>query len=155
MLVLGEHARNHGLAVSLMERLHHLYTEVIKGEAQSYHKALTTSHRCAREILKLSEKLFYRTELKPNLESHPNAPFPLHFVCSSVENKLQPLETDTCYPIEAAVVVEQIRKWTAAWSKNVWGKKDFTEVAFTSPTRTQVCTYYMHALINNNNIIIT
>ena len=114
MLVRGERAQKHGLAVSLMERLLHLYTEVIKGEAKSYHRALTTSHRCAREILKLSENLFYKTELKPSLESHPNAPFPLHFVCSSVENKLQSLETDTCYPIEAAVVVEQVRKWTAA-----------------------------------------
>ena len=138
MLVLGKQAQEHGLAVSLMERLHRLYTETIKGEALQYHRALTTSHRCAREILKLSEKLFYRTELTPSLLSHPDAPFPLHFVCSGIENKLKPLETDTYYPKEAAVVVEQIRKWSAAWSKNVWGKKDFTEIAVASPTRSQV-----------------
>lgn len=138
MLVLGKQAQEHGLSVSLMERLHHLYMEKIKGEALQYHRELTTSHRCAREILKLSEKLFYRTPLKPSLLSHPDAPFPLHFVCSDIENKLKPLETGTSYQNEAAVVVEQVRKWSASWSKNVWGKKDFTEIAVASPTRAQV-----------------
>ena len=110
----------------------------IGGEALHYHRALTTSHRCAREILKLGEKLFYKTTLTPSLESHPNAPFPFHFVCSDVENKLKPLVTDTSYPKEADVVVEQIRIWSAQWTKNVWGKKDFTEIAIASPTRSQV-----------------
>ena len=99
-----------------MERLHHLYTEKIKGEAMNHHKALTSSHRCAREIIKLSEKLFYKTALSPRLLSHPEAPFPLHFVCSDIENKVKPLETGTNYQHEAAIVVEQVRKWTASWS---------------------------------------
>ena len=121
-----------------MERLHHLYTEKIKGEALNYHKVLTSSHRCAREVIKLSEKLFYKTALSPRLLSHPEAPFPLHFVCSDIENKVKPLETGTNYQHEAAIVVEQVRKWTASWSLNVWVKKDFTENAIASPTRSQV-----------------
>ena len=122
-----------------MERLYRLYTEKIKGNALNYHRALTTSHRCARETIKLSEKLFYKVVLTPSLLSHPDAPFPLQFVCSGIENKLKPLETGTSYQHEAAIVVEQVRKWTASWSLNVWGKKDFTDIAIASPTRSQVC----------------
>ena len=121
-----------------MERLHRLYTKIFQGEALHYHRALTTSHRCERVILKLSEKLFYKTTLTPSLESHPNAPFALQFVCSSVENTLKPLETGTVYANEADIVVEQVQKWTTAWPKNIWGKKDFTEIVIASPTRPQV-----------------
>ena len=138
LLVLGEHAQQHGLATSLMERLHTLYTKKFQHEALRYHKALTTSHRCAREIVKLSEKLFYRTPLRQSLSSHPDAPFPLHFVCSDIENKLHPLETGISYPSEAAVVVEQVQKWTAQWPLNIWGKKDFKEVVIASQTHSQV-----------------
>ena len=138
LLVLGERAQQYGLATSLMERLHSLYTEKFQGEALQYHKALTTSHRCAIEIVKLSEKLFYKTSLKPSLLSHPDAPFPLYFICSDIENKLHPLEIRTSYPDEAAVVVEQIQKWTARWPLNVWGKKDFEEVVIASQTYSQV-----------------
>lgn len=139
LLVLGEHAQQYGLATSLVERLHTLYTKELKDEALQYHKPLTTSHRCAREIVKLSENLFYRTTLKPSLSSHPDAPFPLHFVCSDIENKMHPLETGISYPGEADVIVEQVQKWMARWPLNIWGKKDFKEVVIASQTYSQVC----------------
>ena len=125
-----------------MERLHTLYIEEFQGEALHYHKALTTSHRCAIEIVKLCDKLFYRASLKPSLLSHPDAPFPLHFVCSDIENKLHPQETGVSYHGEAAVVVEQVQKWTAQWPLNIWGKKDFEEVVIASQTYSQVCWLY-------------
>ena len=140
MLVLGDEAQKNGLAVSLLERLHTLYGKL--GEVARDHCAtLVTNYRCHHGILKLAESLFYDLLLKcqvPGSAAHPAAPYPLLFYCSSIDDKVQSVESSVNNQ-EAEVVLKLVAEFAKKWPKPSWGPFDLSQMCFMSPTRSQVC----------------
>ena len=138
LLVLGEKPREKGLSVSLLERLEKHYQQV-GGNALDYMVQLVTNYRCHKDIMSLSNELFYKSLLKSGVQddsTHPDAPFPLIFVCSSI-NPLQPGE-DPVNELEAGVVIEQMSKYVRNWPKDRWGTLLPSEICIMSPSRRQV-----------------
>ena len=140
MLVLGDEAQENGLAVSLLERLHALYGKL--GDVAGDHCAtLVTNYRCHHGILKLAEKLFYDLELKCNIPgsaAHPAAPYPLLFYCSSIDDKVQSVDSSVNEQ-EAEVVLKLVAEFAKRWPIASWGPVDLSQMCFMSPTRSQVC----------------
>ena len=139
LLVLGEQARKEGFSVSLLERLEKDYHNC-GGNAASYIARLQTNYRCHPDILNLAEKLFYKSPLKsvvPPNSTHPEAPFPLVFVCLDVS---QPKPCDNpINEIEAKVIIEQLKKYVPGWPQDSWGTKpDSRQICLMSPSRMQV-----------------
>ena len=136
MLVLGDEAQKNGLAVSLLERLHGLYEKL---EAARNHRAvLVTNYRCHPGILELAKKLFYKQPLNckiPNSSAHPDAPYPLLFFCSSIDNKAQSHTNKQ----EAEIALKLVATFAKRWPSEHWGRQDLSQICFMSPTRSQVC----------------
>ena len=101
---------------------------------------LNHCHRCHQEILNLSAKLFYKTELKiPENEpqiNHPKFPYPLLFVCSSIDEKETIKSTRNDH--EAEVILDYAEEVAANWSKRAWGGQYHLDMCVMSPTRSQV-----------------
>ena len=147
MLVLGEEARENGLAVSLLERLHKYYGG-LGGAAKCYCATLVTNYRCHSAILSLAERLFYKMSLRCGVahsQTHPDAPFPLLFVCSSIVDTVQSVKCNTNMN-EAKIVLKEVAKYAEKWPVHGWGPKDLTQTSFISPTRSQVRPLSIHTL---------
>ena len=140
MLVLGEKPQTCRLSVSLVERLHKVYTEETPDEGVRCHRALTTNFRCHPDIMKLSGDLFYKTSLTCKVEPHKRAPFPFHFVCSEVDNVLRPLQKGTFYKEEAKIVADEMVKFSKPGLVFPLdgSKPDTSQFAYASPCRSQV-----------------
>ena len=140
MLVLGDEAQENGLAVSLLERLHTLYGK-LGGVAGDHCATLVTNYRCHHGILKLAEKLFYDLELKcnvPGSAAHPAAPYPLQFYCSSIDDKVESVDSSVNEQ-EAEVVLKLVAEFAKKWPSASWGPVDLSQMCIMSPTRSQVC----------------
>ena len=84
--VLDKTARDKGLGSSLLERLFTRYENL--GQMTMTHSAtLLTNYRCHPSILMLASSLFYESTLLSRVyrETHPKAPYPLVFDCTSIE----------------------------------------------------------------------
>ena len=105
--MLGDEPQQLGLGVSLLERLVRAYNNVGK-TSQEYIANLCTNYRCHKDILELPSQLFYGSALIPQstATTHPDAPYPLIFVCSSVADTQQ-IADDTS-DIEATVLINQL-----------------------------------------------
>ena len=138
MLVLGQEAQKYGLADSLLERLHTLYTSL--GKAAGHHCAtLVTNFRCHGGILQLAG-MFYDLALRcivPQSLAHPAAPYPLLFCCSSIDDKVQSIDS-TMNEQEAEIALKLVAEFARQWP-NSWGRVDLSQFCFMSPTRSQVC----------------
>lgn len=140
MLVLGDKARKNGLATSLLERLHKLYNDF--GEVtKNYHATLVTNYRCHEKIFQLSGNLFYETLLKlpANKKSpptHPKFPFPLVFICSSVDEVVTKVDDNTNQS-EITVILNTLQEIVRPWPVE-WGKQDLGQICIMSPSRSQV-----------------
>ena len=141
MLVLGEKARKYGLATSLLERLLCTYRSMnALPDFKKMISVLDRCHRCHKDILNLSARLFYKTDLQtpenePSL-NHPKYQYPLLFVCSSI-NEEEKSKTTKNYE-EAKVVLEYAESIAANWSKRIWGGQYHLDMYAMSPTRSQV-----------------
>ena len=147
MLVLGEEARRHGLSTSLLERLHKHYSD--SGE-KSLSFSLLQNYRCHSGLLMLPSSLFYRSTLQCNIPdnmAHPIAPFPLVFVCSSIENipSANLIGTDET---EARVLVREVHKYIYESWPEEWGKRGDPpgQVCIVTPSVTQVSCLYCSTL---------
>lgn len=137
MLVLGDEAQKNGLALSLLERLHGLYNE-LRVAARNHCVNLVTNYRCHPGILELAEKLFYKLPLNckiPKRSAHPDAPYPLLFFCSSIDDKAQ---SNTTNKQEAEIALKLVAKFAKQWPTERWGRQDLSQICFMSPTRSQV-----------------
>ena len=116
-----------------------LYTQS-GASAASYIIKLVTNYRCHQDILSLAEKLSYHIQLKSvvsAISTHPEATFPLVFVCSVLKNPL-PSENPV-NEMEARIVIEQVQKFAPGWPQDFWGAKlDPSQICLMSPSRTQV-----------------
>lgn len=136
-MVLGDEAQENGLAVSLLERLHGLYNE-LRVAARNHCVNLVTNYRCHQGILELAEKLFYKLPLNckiPKRSAHPDAPYPLLFFCSSIDDKAQ---SNTTNKQEAEIALKLVAKFAKQWPTEHWGRQDLSQICFMSPTRSQV-----------------
>jgi hypothetical protein len=130
-LVLGEEARENGLAISLLERLQQLYKDI--GEAANdYHATLVTNYRCHPKILTITE-VHYELPLK---SYHSDESFPLLFVCSSIEAEQNGDADSGRNELEVRITLEEINRLSKQWPTG-W---DVTKVGFLSPKRSQVST---------------
>ena len=151
LLVLGEEARDNGLNQSLLERLQNLYK---KTPHMSSHccASLLTNYRCHKEIVHFSSNLFYEESLQcqvPDWVTHPVAPFPLLFVCSSVDENVQ-LINDNKNEHEARIVLEQVAKFVRNWPVE-WDEKDLNKMCIVTNTRSQVSVFtkqIIHTIIH-------
>ena len=105
--MLGDVARDNGLAKSLFTRLLEFYNQYRLPVAVLY-----TNYRCHKEIVYLARTLFYSKSLQPraNPSTIPGVAHPIWFVCSSLEKKArfddEDIETDAS---EAKNLVKQIK----------------------------------------------
>ena len=87
MVVLSKLAQKHEMGNSLIERLFNYYKTMPKRCVEDHSASLLTNYRCHSSILTLTSSLFYEYTLLSRSESqtHPLAPYPLVFTCSSIE----------------------------------------------------------------------
>ena len=112
----------------------------------------------------LPSSLFYGSTLQccvSDAMAHPNAPFPLVFVCSSIDQTTAANSKDNDER-EAAVLVEEVNKYCkTSWPTLVWGEVADPpgKVCIMTPSSTQVCTTIQglrsySSLVSNNPIIM-
>ena len=138
LLVLGDEAQENGLGLSLLERLHKRY-ETLGRVAQQHTVALLTNYRCHSGILLLPSSLFYGSTLQcrvPEDSAHPDAPYPLVFVCSSLDASVQSVNKDTDES-EARVLLQQVSRFVTNWPRN-WGRQDLSKICIMTPSTNQV-----------------
>ena len=114
--------------------------------------SLLTNYRCHKEIVHFSSNLFYEESLQcqvPDRVTHPAAPFPLLFVCSSVDENVQ-LINDNKNEHEARIVLEQVAKFVRNWPVE-WDEKDLNKMCIVTNTRSQVSVFtkqIIHTIIH-------
>ena len=145
MLVLGEEARKHGLAISMLERLLSFYHSASSPpDFKKMVSFLDRCHRCHQQILNLSARLFYKTDLKipenDPLVYHPKFQYPIQFICSSI-NETE-LSKTTRNHEEAKIILDYALKIIRNWPKKAWG--DDLDMCIMSPSRSQVNKYGLH-----------
>ena len=138
LLVLGNEPQQNGLGTSLLERLHKHY-ETLGEMSQQHSISLLTNYRCHSGILTLPSSLFYGSTLQcrvPDESAHPDAPYPLVFVCSSLDASIQSIRNDT-NEIEARHLLQQVSKFIANWPR-AWGNVDRSQICIMTPSANQV-----------------
>ena len=138
LLVLGNEPQQNGLGTSLLERLHKHY-ETLGGMSQQHSISLLTNYRCHSGILTLPSSLFYGSTLQcrvPEESAHPDAPYPLVFVCSSLDASIQSIRNDT-NEIEARHLLQQVSKFITNWPR-AWGNVDRSQICIMTPSANQV-----------------
>ena len=129
LLVLGEEARDNGLKYSLLERLQILYNR-IGGAALKYICYLNTNYRCHKDIVKIPNKLFYKTEFilttysDASAHPHPQAGHPLLFVCCPSDRT-------------GMFLLEKMKYFLSHWPEG-WGEKNLGKACLMTSNRTQV-----------------
>ncbi len=65
--------------------------------------------------------------------------FPMEFVCSNMELKMDLSDHNRVYKEEAAILVEELCKVYEYWPKDKWGQeKDCSQIVIAGATRAQV-----------------
>ena len=115
--VLNETARNNGLGESILERLFSHYKDVNHGDMTKTHiSTLLTNYRCHPSILMLASSLFYECTLisQTTRATHPKAPYPLVFACSSIKRD----NFYDCLPeneMEAILLINKLVEFIQTW----------------------------------------
>ena len=118
MDVLSTIARENGLGTSILERLYRHYQK-LKGNKKCHSNisTLLTNYRCHPSILMLASSLQYECTLlsRSNSLTHPKAPYPIVFACSSLEMDRfvnhPPLENEREADLLIAKMLEFIKEW--------------------------------------------
>uniref|UniRef100_A0A1X7UNA5 RNA helicase n=1 Tax=Amphimedon queenslandica TaxID=400682 RepID=A0A1X7UNA5_AMPQE len=139
LLVLGELAIKNGLSLSLLERLHILYNDERLTDASSVHSAtLLTNFRCHHAILSLPSYLFYDSVLITAAEAvthlHPEAKYPLHFICSDLSVAKEISTNDN--EIEVTILLQEISNYVESWPDQ-WGEMDLSKICVMTVTAHQ------------------
>ena len=140
MLVLGDEPQRYGLSKSLLERLYDLYHK-LGDVAKPYCAHLSTNFRCHRNILNLARQVAYKMPLEckvPDHSAHPDAVFPLQFVCTSLDANLKAIDSSVNMD-EVNGALKVAANFFMKWPAHEWGKRDLKQLCFLSPCRAQVC----------------
>ncbi len=141
MLVLGKIPSEHGLSISLLERLHRQYRQ-LGAIASSFHGSLVTNYRSRSEILSFTGSLFYDLQLSisSNQEPplHPNYSFPFVFVCTDIKKgaNMEVKENDNL--MEVRTIVHTVAEIVKSWPDKLWGNLTASSLCILSPSRAQV-----------------
>ena len=161
LLVLGDIPQVHGLSKSLLERLLDHYKELNCTAINQLSVPLRRNYRCTKEILELPSKLFYQSKLIPTARGvfpHPNAPYPLIFVCSSIQKVTSHIERDTS-DFEAQLLISKLVEFLHEWPHREWKRRRLEDVCVMAISRRQVTQFMCDTLqvhsrytLNNSDI---
>ena len=96
--------------------------------------SLNTNYRCHEDVMRIPNDLFYDSKIKScsqNASLHPQATYPLLFVCSS-------LTSDVDHHLEANLLLNQVRRFVIDSWPGCWGDEDVKKVCLTTASQTQV-----------------
>ena len=140
--MLGEDAVKYGLSQSLLERLHQVYNSkhLDNDSRVAVHCAtLLTNFRCHHAILSLPSYLFYDSALISAADAvthlHPQANYPLHFICSSLSDEKE--VQDDINDFEVELLLREVLKYVSDWPKQ-WGKRNLAKICVMATTAHQV-----------------
>ena len=139
--VLSQLAQEKELGDSLLERLFKHYKSTQPNSAIQTHTAsLLTNYRCHPSILTFTSSLFYEHTLlsRSQSQTHPFAPYPLVFTCSSITKKSMSLPAED--KNEAEVLVEKLLTFVREWPITNYKPR----VGLLASTRKQVIYKYMY-----------
>jgi hypothetical protein len=133
------HARVKGLSTSLLQRLHRLYyhstdDSVLKNKFMA---TLLTNYRSHEAILRLPSNLFYECSLltrSKDSSPHPDAPYPLMFVCTSLERAQS--NRNSWNEAEVKTILEVAEKYLKTWPAR-WGSFSADQVCLMARTHQQ------------------
>ena len=137
-------AEKHNLGVSLLERLFNLYqSKRWTGCMKNHTASLLTNYRCHPSILAFTSSLFYQHTLlsRSKSETHPLAPYPLVFTCSSIDKKTCNLPAEDLH--EARVLVEEVERFVNKWPPKTQQKQNLGILA---SSRKQVQSYILYQI---------
>ena len=115
--VFSEKARDNGLGESILERLFSYYkAKKHLSLVKTHTSTLLTNYRCHPSILMLASSLFYECTLlsETKRETHPKAPYPLVFACTSVSQN----SYSDCHPEseeEAKLLISKLVEFIRTW----------------------------------------
>ena len=126
----------------MLERLHKLYSQEELREASENHcVSLLTNFRSHHALLSLPSYLFYGSALitvaEATTQLHPDAKYPVHFVCSSLDEDVLQVE-ESFNEKEVSLVLDEVRKYVENWPKNEWGRKNLKDICVMATTANQV-----------------
>ena len=116
--VLSQLAQEKELSGSLLERLFKCYKAIQdKSTLETHTASLLTNYRCHPSILTFTSSLFYEHTLlsRSQSQTHPLAPYPLVFACSSIDKTFKVLQAEDKY--EAEVLVEKMHRFVMNWPR--------------------------------------
>lgn len=145
-MVFGQEAQQNGLNISLLERLSNIYDKLDSAQLQCVQ--LNANYRAHREIMNLASKLSYDCSLSsivPDSIAHPDAPYPLLFVCSSLDDTTTQVKRDTDEN-EARVLLNQVLRFIVKWPTAQWGPENPSSVCIITPTKHQVRVVHWYVL---------
>ena len=125
--------------MSLLERLLEHYEKLSGPDINHLRATLRTNYRCVKEILELPSSLFYQSKLIPaarGILPHPKAPYPLVFVCSSLQKVTKCVESDTS-DIEARILIRKMIELLDPWPRE-WRYRCLEDVCVMAISRRQV-----------------
>jgi len=130
-------ARENGLGDSILERLFTHY-KTLKKATTSHVATLLTNYRCHPSILMLASSLFYECTLlsRSTSRTHPKAPFPLVFTCTSLSQdgfSNLPAENER----EATMLVRKMLEFVRDWP--IQPNQPTPVVGLLASTKQQVC----------------
>ena len=147
LLVLGDEARDNGLKLSLLERLHGIYnSSPLKHYSETHCATLLNNYRCHGALLSLPSYLFYNsalvTKAQSNAQLHPMcSEFPLHFICSSLNDEMLEVKEGT-NEMEAEILLGEVMKYCSSWPVYEWGGRvNLSSVCIMTATSNQVSLY--------------
>ena len=140
LLVCGDEGQKYGLNVSLLERLLGNFQQF--GEVISSLQCvnLLTNFRSHKDVLHLPSILFYESTLHTIVScdiAHPDAPYPLRFICSSLDHTIEHVSSDID-EYEAILLLDQMKQFLYPWPTQQWGPKELSNTCLITPTRHQV-----------------
>lgn len=117
VVVLSDAARSNGLGTSVIERLH-VHYKAHKKPLKSHETTLLTNYRSHPSILMLASSLLYECTLlsRSHSEAHPKAPFPLVFLCTSLQEPTHSqLVKDEA---EAELIIVKMLEFIKSWPRD-------------------------------------
>lgn len=131
---MGDQSNQHGLGISILERLKKQYINLCQSGCSPYLKFLSTNYRCHSKIVDfLSRRVYeHRIDCAVKIQPHPAAKeFPCVFYWCESRKAEYPMKH------EAEAVLRQVKHYFLRWPLE-WKDIKMKEACIISPFRAQV-----------------